>query len=441
MTATIASPLTLKSGLTLPNRLVKAAMTERLADDRNNVTDRHLRLYQTWAEGGVGLQITGNVQIDRYNLEAAGNVVIDGPQTPDQMVKLKAWAAAAKSGGGAAMVQLSHAGRQTPKDVNPHPVSASDVALDLPGGLSGQPRAMTEAEIRHVIDRFALAARICREAGFDGVQIHAAHGYLVSQFLSPRSNRRADRWGGSLENRARLLLKIVHAVKNEAGPGFAVAVKLNSADFQKGGFSEDDSMAVIDMLDRQGLDFIEISGGTYEQPRMFDTEGLKDGEGPPVKDSTRKREAYFLDYAAKVQARVSVPLMVTGGFRSADAMNGALANSEADLIGLGRPLCADPDAPKKLLSGEVDALPRWENTIRIGPGVFGPNSSIPIIRVVNALSGVHWFYYQIHEIADGKAPNTTNGGWPVFVKFYGLDKKMAKAYRKALKEDGRELPA
>lgn len=441
MTIAIAEPLTLACGLTLPNRLVKAAMTERLADARNNVTGRHIQLYRTWAEGGSGLQITGNVLIDRFNLEAAGNVVIDGPQTEAQMEKLKTWAAACKSGGGAAMVQLSHAGRQTPKDINPQPLSASSVALDLPGGLAGQPRAMTEDEIHSVIERFGQATRICREAGFDGVQIHAAHGYLINQFLSPRLNVRTDGWGGQLENRARLLMETVRAVKAHAGEGFAVAVKLNSADFQKGGFSEAESMAVIDMLEAEGLDFVEISGGTYEQPRMFDTEGLKDGEGPPVKDSTRKREAYFLDFARKAQARVSLPLMVTGGFRSAAAMTAALERGEADLIGLGRPLCADPDAPNKLLSGEIEQLARWENSIRIGPGVLGPDSPIPIVRVVNALAGVHWFYYQIHRLAAGKRPDIAKGGWPVFVKFYGLDARMAKAYRKALREDGRALPA
>lgn len=435
MTQPIASPITLPCGLILPNRLVKAAMTERLADVRNDVTNRHITLYRRWGEGGIGLMITGNVMVDRYNLEAAGNVVIDGPPSDAQSAKLAEWSAAAKARGAKIMVQLSHAGRQTPKAVNPHPVSASDVALDLPGGLSGTPRAMTGGEIAEVIERFAQATRICRETGFDGVQIHAAHGYLLSQFLSPRSNLRTDEWGGPLNNRARLLLEIVRACKAEAGPGFAVAVKLNSADFQKGGFSSEESMAVIEMLNDEGLDFVEISGGTYEQPRMFDTEGLKDGEEPPIKASTRAREAYFLDYAREVQSRARMPLMVTGGFRSARAMNDALNAGEAGLIGLARPLCVALDGPAQLISGEIDLLPSHEKSIRIGPGLLGPSSSIPVLRVINALASVHWFYHQIHEIADGRSVDLAAGGLKVFLKFYGLDAKMAKAYRQQLAVD------
>jgi 2,4-dienoyl-CoA reductase-like NADH-dependent reductase (Old Yellow Enzyme family) len=440
MTQDIAAPLTLACGLELPNRLVKAAMTERLADVRNGATPRHVKLYRQWGAGGAGLLITGNVIVDRYNLEAAGNVVIDGAPDASQAARLAEWASAAKAGGARIMVQLSHAGRQTPRQVNPQPLSASDVQLDIAGNLAGRPRAMTESEIADVIGRFATATKVCREAGFDGVQIHAAHGYLISQFLSPRANVRQDRWGGSLENRARLLLDIVRAVKAEAGPGFAIAVKLNSADFQKGGFSQADSMAVIEMLNAEGLDFVEISGGTYEQPRMFDTDGLKDGERAPVKASTKQREAYFLDYAREVRRRAELPLMVTGGFRSRAAMDAALAGGETDLIGLARPLCVETDGPARLMSGEQTTLTRWENRIRIGPGVFGPASRVPIFRVVNALAGVHWFYHQIHEIAEGREPDTGKGGLAVFLKFYGLDARMAKAYRKQLAADGRALP-
>lgn len=436
MTLDISAPLTLASGLELPNRLVKAAMTERLADVRNGVTDRHVTLYRRWGEGGIGLMITGNVIVDRFNLEAAGNVVIDGPVSPEQAGKLSEWASAAKARGAKIMVQLSHAGRQTPRQVNPAPVSASDIQLDLPGNLAARPRAMTEREILDVIARFGIATRVCREAGFDGVQIHAAHGYLISQFLSPRANVRTDRWGGPLENRARLLLEIVRAAKAEAGPGFAVAVKLNSADFQKGGFSQTDSMAVIEMLNGEGLDFVEISGGTYEQPRMFDTDGLKDSESPPVRESTKRREAYFLDYAREVQARARMPLMVTGGFRSRAAMESALASGAADLIGLARPLCVETDGPARLISGELTALTSWENRVRIGPGLLGPASAAGVVRVVNALASVHWFYHQIHRIADGHAPNTEKGGLAVFLQFYGLDARMAKAYRKQLAANG-----
>ena len=436
MTNTINTPLTLPSGLVLPNRLVKAAMTERLANARNEVTERHLRLYKAWGNGGIGLQITGNVLVDRRNLEAPGNVVIDGPPSNAHAAMLSKWAEACKAGGGKAVVQLSHAGRQTTKAVNPHPDAPSAVAVDLPGGQFGVPRAMTGDDIKRLIGKYAAATKAVQAAGFDGVQIHAAHGYLMSQFLSPLTNLREDEWGGPLENRARLLLDVIKAAKAEAGPGFGVSVKLNSTDFQKGGFTKADSMAVVGMLNDLGLDFVEISGGNYEQPKMMDMEGLKPVFEEGARESTRKREAYFLDYAREVQAIAEMPLMVTGGFRTIDGMNAALAAGEADLIGLGRPLCVDVDAPAKLLSGDLNELPKWEKTLRIGPGIFGPNSPIGLFKALNGFGMQGWFYTQLHRIADGKEPDRKLGVLSAFIKMQGLDGKMAKAYHAALDEAG-----
>lgn len=435
MTNRINTPLTLPSGLELPNRLVKAAMTERLANPGNEVTDRHLRLYKAWGDGGIGLQITGNVQVDRRNLEAPGNVVIDGAPSNEHAVMLGKWAEASKAGGGKVVMQLSHAGRQTPKLVNPHPDAPSDIAVDLPGGQFGKPRAMSADTIKALIDKYAAATKAARAAGFDGVQIHSAHGYLMSQFLSPLTNQREDEWGGSLENRARLLLAVVAAAKAEAGPGFGVSVKLNSTDFQKGGFSKADSMAVIGMLNALDLDFVEISGGNYEQPKMMDMDGLKPGHEEGVRESTKQREAYFLDYAREVQAVAKMPLMVTGGFRTVDGMNAALENGEADLIGLGRPLCVDVDAPAQLLSGAITELPKWEKTLRIGPGLLSPNSSIGIVKAMNGFGMQGWFYHQLHRIADGEAPNRKLGVLSAFMKMQGLDGRMAKAYHAALKQE------
>ncbi|MDJ0920376.1 MAG: NADH:flavin oxidoreductase/NADH oxidase family protein [Henriciella sp.] len=434
MTSMINTSLTLRSGVEIPNRLVKAAMTERLADPHNNVTERHLKLYKAWADGGIGLQITGNVQVDRRNLEAPGNVVIDAKPSNEQAAMLSRWAEVCKSSGGKVVMQLSHAGRQTMKMINPQPDAPSAVPVELPGGQFGTPRAMTGDDIKALIGRFAIATRAAREAGFDGVQIHAAHGYLMSQFLTPRVNQRTDKWGGPLENRARLLLETIRAAQAEAGPGFGVSVKLNSTDFQKGGFSREDSMAVIGMLNDLDLDFVEISGGNYEQPKMMDMEGLQPSEAQPVRESTRKREAYFLDYARDVQGVATMPLMVTGGFRTVEAMNTALSDGEADLIGLGRPLCVDVDAPKQLLSGELTELTSWEKILRIGPGVFGPNSSIGLFKAMNGFGMQGWFYHQLHRIADGEGPNRKLGLISAFLKMQGLDSKMAKAYQAALKE-------
>ncbi|MEO1553302.1 MAG: NADH:flavin oxidoreductase/NADH oxidase family protein [Pseudomonadota bacterium] len=424
----INTPLTLPSGVELPNRLVKAAMTERLANSKNEVTDRHVRLYKAWGDGGIGLQITGNVLVDRRNLEAPGNVVIDGAPSNEHAVMLGKWAEACKAGGGKVVMQLSHAGRQTQKMVNPEPDAPSAVAVDLPGGQFGTPRAMTGDDIKRLIEKYAIATRAARAAGFDGVQIHAAHGYLMSQFLSPLTNQRQDVWGGPLENRARLLLEVIKAAGAESGPNFGVSVKLNSTDFQKGGFSQADSTTVIGMLNDHGLDFVEISGGNYEQPKMMDMEGLKPVHDDGARDSTKKREAYFLDYANEVQAVAKMPLMVTGGFRTVDGMNAALAGGEADLIGLGRPLCVDVDAPAQLLSGTLAELPKWEKTLRIGPGIFGPNSSIGLFKALNGFGMQSWYYRQLHRISDGEAPNRKLGVLSAFLKMQGIDSRMAKAY-------------
>ena len=432
---TIATPLTLPCGLELPNRLVKAAMTERISDARNGVTERHIRLYKAWGEGGAGAHITGNVQLDRRNLEAPGNVVIDAKPSNEQASMLARWAEAMQAHGGKALMQISHAGRQTPKIVNEQPDAPSAVTLGLPGGRFGEPKPMDEATIRSVIERFGVATRAAKEAGFDGVQLHGAHGYLISQFLSPISNQRDDQWGGSIENRARFLLDVVRAAKAEAGPGFAIGLKLNSSDFQKGGFSEDDSSAVIGMLNEIGLDFLEISGGTYEQPKMVGAGGVLNEDtdkGEVVRASTAAREAYFLYYAQQVRGAAKIPLLVTGGFRSVEGMNAALAAGEADMIGLGRPLCADPDGPAKLLSGEWAALPRWEDELRLGRGFFSKTSPIAMIRMVNVFGAQAWYYAQLQRIADGKGADKKLGLLKAFLVMEGYDSKMAKAYRKAL---------
>ena len=428
MTITINTPLTLPSGVEIPNRLIKAAMTERLANPKNEVTDRHVRLYKAWGDGGIGLQITGNVLVDRRNLEAPGNVVIDGVPSNEHAVMLGKWAEACKAGGGKVVMQLSHAGRQTQKMVNPEPDAPSAIAVDLPGGQFGTPRAMTGDDIQRLIQKYATATKAARAAGFDGVQIHAAHGYLMSQFLSPLTNQRTDDWGGALENRARLLLAVLKSAKAEAGPGFGVSVKLNSADFQKGGFTQADSMAVIGLLNGLELDFVEISGGNYEQPKMMDMEGLKPVHEDGARTSTKLREAYFLDYAKEVQSVAKMPLMVTGGFRTASGMNDALASGEADLIGLGRPLCVDVDAPAELIAGNLQELPKWEKTLRIGPGIFGPTSSIGLFKALNGFGMQGWYYSQLHRIADGLAPNRKLGVLSAFLKMQGIDSKMAKAY-------------
>ncbi|MEM0985774.1 MAG: NADH:flavin oxidoreductase/NADH oxidase family protein [Pseudomonadota bacterium] len=422
----IEAPLTLPSGLVIPNRLAKAAMTEGLADPQNRATLRHVTLYRRWAEGGIGLQITGNVLVDPNHLEKPGNVVIHGPQSNMQKMALADYAKAAKSGGAPVLMQLSHAGRQTPISINPEPAAPSAVPLDLPGKFFGTPRAMTGEEIGALVEAFADAAAVAMQTGFDGVQVHAAHGYLISSFLNPLANRRTDAWGGSLDGRARLLCDVVTAIRARCGAGFTVSVKLNSSDFQKGGFSDEDCLAVVGKLNGLGVDLLEVSGGSYEQPKMMGNEGMKPAY--EVRESTRKREAYFLDYAKAVKAEATMPVMVTGGFRSRAAMDEALAAGEADVVGLARPLCVDTGLPAALLSGETAEADRWEQTLRLGPTkLLGPTSPIGLVKALNGFGIQAWFCEQLYRMADGHEPNRTLGVFTAFQKGQAHDKRAAKA--------------
>ena len=320
--------LTLPNGVTLKNRIVKSAMSEALGDEHNNPTPALIALFAQWSAGGAGLLITGNTPVDRMHLEHAGNFVLDETSDPALVKQL---ATAAKSGGAKVLAQLSHAGRQTPEAINAHPTSVSDQRLDLPG--YGVPVAAQAADFDAVIAKFAASAVLAQQAGFDGVEIHAAHGYLLSSALSPRINTREDQWGGSLENRARLTLSVVQAVRAAVRPGFIVAVKLNSSDFQKGGFDHQDSVKVAVMLEAEGVDFIEISGGTFETPAAY--------QHTSKSQSTVAREGYFLEYAAAIKSALNIPLMVTGGFRSKCVMDEAIEGGKTDLIGIGRPFITD----------------------------------------------------------------------------------------------------
>lgn len=329
------SPLTLPCGAVIPNRLAKAAMEENMADDDHAPSAGLLRLYRAWAEGEAGLILTGNVMVDARAMTGPGGVVLEDDRRLD---RFRAWAKAARSHGAQVWMQINHPGRQMPAGLGQETLAPSAVALDL-GSLSKQfalPREMTEADIAEVERRFAAAAMLAERAGFTGVQIHAAHGYLLSQFLSPLSNRRQDRWGGTLENRARLLLDIVRGVRAAVAPGFAVAVKLNSADFQRGGFSPDDARAVVAMLAPLGVDLVELSGGSYEAPAMMGA--ARDGR-------TLAREAYFLEFARDIATVATMPLMVTGGIRRHEVAQQVLDSGIA-MAGIATALAIEPNLPR-----------------------------------------------------------------------------------------------
>jgi 2,4-dienoyl-CoA reductase-like NADH-dependent reductase (Old Yellow Enzyme family) len=263
----------------------------------------------------------------------------------------------------------------------------------------GKPRAATEADIQDVIQRFVTTSAVMQEAGLDGVQIHSAHGYLLSQFLSARTNLRQDQWGGTLANRSRLLLEVVRAVRARVGPRYPISVKLNSSDFVQGGFTLDESVQVVQWLNDAGVDLLEVSGGTYEQLEFF--KGLPESE---VRDSTREREAVFLEYAKSIKAVARMPIMVTGGFRTLAGMEAALAGGHTDMLGVARPFCLDPEFPNRMFAGQMDRLPVPEDKLVLGKGYWGPNSPSSSMRTVNNLFQAGWYYRQIEQLAAGQQP-------------------------------------
>lgn len=393
----LEQPLTLPCGAVVRNRMCKAAMTEGLAHPDGTASEELERLYGIWSDGGSGILLSGNIQVDGDHLERPGNVIVDRKLSEDAFSALQRMAAAGTRNGNHLWAQISHAGRQTQKIVNPAPKAPSAVRLRLPQSQFGEPVALTAEEIESVIERFVGCALTCKEAGFTGVQFHSAHGYLLSQFLSPLTNHREDEWGGTLENRARALIAIVTKAREVLGADFPISVKLNSADFQKGGFDFDDSLTVAKWLADAGVDLLEISGGTYEQPRLLNLDGVEPIEEQSLARSTLAREAYFVDFAKAMREELSMPIMVTGGLRRREVMNHVLETGGADMIGLGRPLCVDADGPNRLLNGE-DELARYEDNLSLLPGWLMWLTKFNAVRTINSFATQFWFYEQIANI-------------------------------------------
>ncbi|MCI5061610.1 MAG: NADH:flavin oxidoreductase/NADH oxidase family protein [Algiphilus sp.] len=384
---TLKRSMTLQCGAVLKNRLVKSAMSEALGTTDNRPTARLERLYGAWADGGIGLSVTGNVMVDRRAIGEPNNVVIEDEADLDA---LKRWARAGTRNDTALWMQINHPGKQSPKGLNRETVSPSAIPFrkDM-AAFFATPRALSAPEIEDIVRRFGRTAAIAQKAGFSGVQIHGAHGYLVSQFLSPHHNHREDDWGGTPEKRRRFVLEVLAEMRRQVGTDFPIGIKLNSADFQRGGFTEEESLATIEALAAHGIDMVEISGGTYEAPAMT---------GVVKKASTLAREAYFLEFADKVRARVSVPLMVTGGFRTAAGMAAAIDSGAVDLVGLARALAIEPDLPQRLLRGEA---PRHA----VRPITTG-------IKAVDrmALMEVAWYTRQLRRIGEGRRPRPQESG-------------------------------
>jgi len=379
----LSEPLTLSCGSTLSNRIAKSSMSENLGDKNHGPSSILINAYKNWAQGGAGLLITGNVMIDAKAIGEPQNVIIEDEC---HLPLLKKWAATIAGTDTQIWPQLNHPGRQALVNINKDVVAPSAVRLKIKGGkmLFTTPRPLENHEILDIIERFGNTAAIVKKAGFTGVQIHGAHGYLVSQFLSPRTNLRKDKWGGGLENRSKFVLEVYRNIRRKVGPDFPVGIKINSADFQRGGFTEEESVQVIKMLSEEGIDMIEISGGTYEAPAMMFS-----------KQSTREREAYFIEYTKKARKVTDTPLMVTGGFRSATAMEHTLAEGALDLVGLARPFILYPNFPKEMLNGTLEKV---ELSV--------PKTGIKVIDDRGLLE-LGWYEQQLRRLGEGKDPKLT----------------------------------
>ncbi|WP_338214277.1 NADH:flavin oxidoreductase/NADH oxidase family protein [Companilactobacillus muriivasis] len=379
----IFTSLELPNGTTIKNRFMKAATSETMGDKHYRPTSELIKLYHTWAQGGTGLIITGNVMVDSTARGEFGNVVIE--DTKD-LALLKQWAQAGTENGAKIFMQLNHPGKQSPKTISKQPVSPS--AVPMAGSNSyafNTPRALTRIEIKTIIQKFVNAAVVAKEAGFSGVEIHAAHGYLLSQFLSPHDNRRVDEYGGNLENRMRVLVEIYQGMREKLGTDFPIALKINSSDLRKGGFSQEDSIKVIQKMDQLGIDLVEISGGNYEKPTV---QGI--GKG-----------AFFIDYAAKVKQTITAPIAVTGGFSSANGMSKAIENDEADLIGLARPIVLIPDLPNQFETGNFTKINLHHLTTKIKS----------LDKKVGPLVGLSYYQQQMFRTAKGLPIQITDSAW------------------------------
>jgi 2,4-dienoyl-CoA reductase-like NADH-dependent reductase (Old Yellow Enzyme family) len=326
----LTQPITLPCGVTLKNRIAKSAMSDSLGDGAGNPTDDQIRLYERWANGGLALSIIGEVQGTHHFAEKPGNLILDNQSDRDL---LNCLAEAGATAGAQLWLQLGHAGAMADAGIS---TPKGPSAMDLPGLTCG---ALTMDEIHALPAEFARTASLAKELGFGGVQVHAAHGFLLSQFLSPLFNKREDAYGGSLQNRMRLLLEVIDAVRNAVGPEFPVGIKLNATDQLEGGFAEDEALEVIAAVDQMAIDLIDISGGTYFPGAASSSD--RAGSGP-----------YFLEFAGRAREKTKIPLMVTGGFKTRAQAESAIAEGKADLIGLARALVVDPELPSFWLSGQ-----------------------------------------------------------------------------------------
>jgi 2,4-dienoyl-CoA reductase-like NADH-dependent reductase (Old Yellow Enzyme family) len=398
----IAEPFELRCGLKLSNRIVKAAMEESLGTDDNQPNEHIYRLYERWAKGSYGLLLTGNVQVDERYPGLMTDMIIPSTERLD-IDKWKRYAHACQSHGTPAIVQINHAGRQS--FLGKRPLMQSSIAPSaVPMHIGDHafarfvqhyvlrcPREMTRSDIDEVVDKFVYAAEIMVQAGFAGIEIHGSHGYLVSSFLSPKTNRRTDEYGATPKQRMTFLFRIIDGIRAVVPRQFVVGIKLNSSDFSSGGLTEDDARDQIRWIDEHGgIDFIEVSGGTYEAPVMA---GM---EYQSISVRQHRREAYFLEFAKQIRHLTRIPLIVTGGFRTRIGMNDALRSNACDLIGIGRPTCLQFNLPEILLDRHIPDIDARALSYEIrGAQLF---KFIPINVIGSGVSTL-WHNWQMHRVA------------------------------------------
>lgn len=386
------TPITLPNGTTIKNRFFKSAMSEGMGTRDFQPKKNIATLYKRWAEGGTGLIITGNIMVDPKGTAEPGNIVFD---KNSNIEILKDWAKQGQQHGAKVMVQLNHPGKQVPKTIAKETVAPSTIPLG--NGLNklfSTPRALTTSEVEELVQKFVTSAKVAKEAGFSGVQIHAAHGYLISQFLSPHDNRRTDKYGGSLENRMRFLKEIYLGMREELGKDFTIGIKINSTDFKEDGLTEEDSLKTIIELANLGLDFVEISGGTYERPAMMGA------------TSKSTNQVFFAEYSKKLKQKIEIPVVVTGGIRSINAMNTLLNDNTTDFIGIARPLTIDPNIPNKIKQGTYTIV----ETTRVSTGVK------KLDKIFGSLLGIVYYQVLMQNIAKGKEPKATKNAWPSLIQ-------------------------
>jgi len=395
MASNLLNPITLPCGVTIQNRIVKSAMSEGLGAANYAPSSALIHLYEKFCAGGSGIVITGNVMIDSNARGESRNVVIEDESHLDA---LKSWAASANNTQSALWVQLNHPGKQSPRTVSKHPVAPS--AIPLTGFMKlgfKNPRALEIDEIREIIRRFKVAATVVKKAGFGGVQIHAAHGYLISQFLSPLHNQRTDQYGGSLENRMRFLVEIYQAIRSGVGETFPIGIKMNIDDFKEGGMTPLEAVHIIQQLETLGLDLIELSGGSYESPVMM---------------GASAKEGFFLETINAHRENIKIPLVITGGFRSKAVMETVIERGQADFIGLARPLVVAPDIPLKLKSNTFETI----QLVRMKTGFKW------LDKIIGPIVGLGAYEVQMHKMAHDQPVRFTKNAWRVMMQLLWMQR-------------------